>query len=330
MRWSNRISGPVLSLATVMTPAATRPLPSLLGIGLAALSFALFSVMDTAAKWLSGRYPLFEVSFLSAAFALPTILVLGGRRRMVGALRTRRRRLHLLRALLGASGGYCAFYAYSTMPLADAYAIAFAAPLFITALSGPLLGERVGRAGWGAVAAGFLGVLVMMRPGTGMLCPGAFAALAGALLYALSMTLVRRMGSSEHSTSFALFGCLISLAISGLVMLPDFVVPGTADLGLSALSGIVGGTAAICMMIGFSRTPAAVVAPFQYTQLLWGALAGYVLWGHTPDLWLGIGASLVIASGLSILCRETLRPAAAAPVLPRQRAVRGAAKVASR
>ncbi|MGH6942916.1 MAG: DMT family transporter, partial [Geminicoccaceae bacterium] len=135
------------------------------GLGLGALAFALFTCMDTMIKWLSAGYPVHELVFTNALFALLPIAVLTLRPGGLARLRTRRLALHVLRGVCGMGGAFLAFYAYSQVPLAEAYAIIFATPLLITALSVPVLGERVGWRRWSAVGVGFVGVLIMLRPG---------------------------------------------------------------------------------------------------------------------------------------------------------------------
>src|SRR3546814_734003 len=151
---------------------ARRPAAAL-GIGAAALAFALYTTMDTTIKWMSAGYPLHQIVLANSLFALVPVLVAVGRSGRWSALRTRRLGLHLLRGAISIFGAYGAFFAYSRMPLADAYAILFASPLFITAFSALILKEDVGWRRWTAVAVGFVGVLVMLRPGAGVVGLGA-------------------------------------------------------------------------------------------------------------------------------------------------------------
>ena len=155
--------------------------------------------MDALIKWLSADYPVHQLVFSNSLFALVPVLLVSLRRGGLARLRTRRLRLHVLRGLLGAAGGLLAFYAYSQLPLADAYAIIFTTPLMITALSLPVLGEPVGWRRWSAVAVGFAGVLIMLRPGVAPIGIGALAALGGACLSALSILLVRKLGTTEST-----------------------------------------------------------------------------------------------------------------------------------
>jgi drug/metabolite transporter (DMT)-like permease len=147
------------TVAKAAAPLATA------GFGLGALAFGLFSLMDATVKWLSASYSVPQILACNALFALLPVGVMAVRRGGLAELRTRRLGMHVLRGLLGTTSGLLAFYAFSRLPLADAYAIIFATPLLITALSVPILGEAVGWRRWSAVVVGFIGVLVMLRPG---------------------------------------------------------------------------------------------------------------------------------------------------------------------
>lgn len=297
----------------VLKGSASRGPGVVAGIGFAAAAFALFTVMDTLIKWLSGGYPLAQIVFFMALFSIvPTSLIVvraGG----LSALRTRRLPGHLLRAGIGLASSFCSFVAYSRLPLADAYAIAFSAPLFITALSVPLLGESVGWRRWTAVAVGFVGVMVMLRPGSGGLGLGVLAALLGAVGYASSVILVRRLSRTETTAALMFYANLVALSVTGAMLPFEFVMPDGRDMILLAGVGLTGGCAQILLISGFRYAPAVVVAPFQYTQLLWGALYGFLIWGDVPNRWMLFGAPIVMASGLYILYRET-RNVNAAPV----------------
>lgn len=289
------------------------------GIMLAIGAFAFFSVMDVLVKLLSARYSVPQIIFFNCVFSMMPILAYAA---MTGGIynnvRTTRMRMHLMRSCIGVVGGMSGFYAYSRMPIADAYALAFAAPLFITALSVPILKEQVGWRRWTAVGVGFAGVLVMLRPGAGVVDIGAFAALGGAFCYSVNMLIARRMRGTEKPVSFAFYSTLTSLVVSAGILPLVWVAPTAGDIGLHAAAGLIAGGSVIALLTAFRQAPAAVVAPFQYSQMIWGVLSGYLIWGFVPDVWLGVGAAIVIGSGLYILYRETVlgRGAAAKAVSP--------------
>jgi drug/metabolite transporter (DMT)-like permease len=295
-----------MSSTTTIQPqiAAVRPVAAS-GIGLGALAFGLFSVMDALIKWLSATYPVPQLVVFNALFALIPVALMAMSRGGLSQLRTRRLGLHLLRGTLGTLGGLLAFYAFSRLPLADAYAIIFATPLLITALSVPILGEAVGWRRWCAVLVGFAGVLVMLRPGIAPVGPGSLAALGAACASACAILLVRKLSMTETTASIAFYSNLTAVTLMAATFSPSFVAPSLHDLLLMALSGLFGGSALLILIAAYRRTPAALVAPFQYTQMLWAIVLGVLFWGDLPEAAMLLGASIVAASGLFILYRET-------------------------
>lgn len=294
-----------------------RPSGTMAGIGLAVLAFALYTTTDTIIKWVTALIPIYQIILTLAATNLVVFVMVARIRGSLTRVRTRRLGLHLLRALAALSGGFGAFYAYSKLPLADAYALIFAGPLFVTALSVPVLKEQVGWRRWSAVLVGFLGVVVMLRPGTSAFEPAALGALFGALGYALTVMMVRKLGSSESPYSYGIYGNILTVAITGaLCLVFGFVPIDPFDFALLIAGGVVGSFAFLSMVAAYSRAPAAVVAPFQYSQMIWGTLAGYVVWRHVPDTTTLVGAGIVATSGLYILHRETMRRRPTTPPVP--------------
>jgi len=292
------------------------------GLGLGALAFGLFSMMDALVKWLSATYPVPQILVGNALFALVPVGVMVARRGGLPQLRTRRLGLHLVRGLLGTTAGFLAFFAFSRLPLADAYAIIFATPLLITALSVPILGEAVGWRRWSAVVVGFVGVLIMLRPGVAPMGAGSLAALGAACASACAILLVRKLSITETTTSIAFYSNLVAVLLIGAVFGSAFIVPTPVDLALMAASGLIGGSALLVLIAAYRRSPAALVAPFQYTQMLWAIALGALIWSDLPEPVMLLGAAIVAVSGLFILYRETalgrrptasLHPNAAAP-----------------
>jgi drug/metabolite transporter (DMT)-like permease len=287
------------------TPEAAPQPVAALGLGLACLAFALFSVMDALVKWLSATYPVHQLVFANAAFALIPVLIWARRDGGLGRLGTRRLGLQVLRGLCGMSAASLAFYAYSRMPLTDAYAIIFTTPLLITALSVPVLGERVGWRRWSAIAVGFAGVLIMLQPQGQGIGAGALAAFGAACAAAVWILVMRKLSTTESTASIALYSNLTIVLITGAALGWHAVPPTLLDLVAMALAGLLGGVALIVLISAYRLAPAALVAPFQYGQMIWGALLGFLIWGHLPDGAVVVGATVVAASGLFILYRET-------------------------
>lgn len=301
-------AGSVGDAVSAVSPAA--------GILLALAAFALFTGMDVAIKLLGGRYHLLQVLFLNALFALATVLVVGALRVGPRRMRTSRARLHALRWFVSVGSAAALFWCFPRMPLADVYAIVFTAPLLITALSVPLLGERVGWRRWTAVAVGFGGVLVILDPGGGVLSAPALVALLAAVCHALNMIMVRliaaRGGADEPVEMLGVVAHALTVAAAAGLMPLVWVTPSPPDLALFAAAGIIAGSGFMLLALAFRSAPAATVAPFQYSQMLYGVLAGLLVFGDAPGPRVLLGATIVAASGLYVLARERRRTAPAA------------------
>ncbi|MBT6119665.1 MAG: DMT family transporter, partial [Rhodospirillaceae bacterium] len=195
----------------------------------------------------------------------------------------------------------------NVMPFADAVAMTLAGPLFLTALAVPILGEPVGWRRWTAVGIGFIGVLIMVRPGGEAMRLVAIFPLAAALAGAVRDLITRRMSRSESSLAM-LFWTTAIVTMGGLTTLPfGWVPPRIDDLGLLIATGFMLASAHYLFIEAFRLAQAAVIAPFKYTNLVWAVIIGLIVWGDLPDAWVFTGAALVVASGLYILHREAVR-----------------------
>ncbi len=299
---------PMTVLTHTGSPTALR------GIALFTISIALFAAMDVMIKTVAATYPTFQIIFFRSLFALLPLSLAVSRMGGLKALRTRRPLGHALRSVVGVGAMACFFYSFSAMPLVDVYAIAFASPLFLAAMAGPLLGERVGWRRWSAVAVGFVGVLVILRPGLGMLSGVALVCLLGAFLYALAMVMIRLLGRTESTVAIVLYFTLTCAVVGGVGMIPDWVTPKTpGDLALLVSIGVTGGVAQLFITSAFKSAPAATLAPFEYSALVWGLGFGWIFFGEWPDALVFAGAAIVAGSGLYIVHREALESRAAKP-----------------
>lgn len=277
-----------------------------IGLGIASIAVAVFffSVADATAKWLGQSYAPVQIVFLRYLFGLIPVALLVWHGGGLSLLRTRRPLMHGLRALVLFAALLMLFTGLRRLPLAEAISVAFTAPLFVTALSGPLLGEPVRARQWAAVLVGFLGALVVIRPGTGAFQVEALFILASALCFALSALITRRMSRTESSVSLLAYTTLgaglASLPIVPFVWQP----PAPVDLWLFLAIGLVGGTAAFFVIQAYSNAPPAIVAPFDYTALIWAALFGWLVWQERPAPPVWLGAAIIAASGLYITHRE--------------------------
>ncbi|HEY0116415.1 MAG TPA: DMT family transporter [Allosphingosinicella sp.] len=246
-----------------------------------------------------------EVMFYRSLFGLPPLLLWIGWHGRWNAWRTSRPGAQLARSVLGLGSMALGFSALALLPLAEASTISFAAPLFALALSAPLLGERVGAARWLAVAAGFSGVLIVVRPGGGDLpLLGILVALGAALGVALVTVTLRSMSRTESTQTTVLWFTLFSVAVTGALM-PWFgrAHDGTTWLLLVAL-GLFGGVGQIGLTASLRFAPIATLAPIDYLQLLYAVLFGWLLFGTQPALTTWVGAALIIASVLSTIRRR--------------------------
>lgn len=301
-------------MARAAAPGQSDNVPA--GIGYVVLAIFLFSGINVVVKWLAAAYPVTELLFFRNLFGLVPCLWLVAQAGGTATLRTTRWDLHLTRGVLGVTSLGLFFWSLDLMPMADAQALSFAAPLFLTALSVPLLGEKVGPWRWGAVLVGFAGVVLAAMPGrdAGALNGlGALVGIGSALLFALAMLSIRRMARTEASAAITFYYTAICAAVTAPFVLVDWVVPSVADLGALAAAGLAGGLGQYCLTRAFALAPASATAPFNYTAMIWAMLFGYVFWGEVPGTALLAGTALVVASGLVILWRERRRPSVTAP-----------------
>lgn len=270
----------------------------------------LITLNDGAVKWLSADYPIGEIMTLRGLFIFLPIALIAWRMGGLRALEIRNLGAQGARAGLAMLSTVFYLTALAVMPIADIIAISFAGPLFLTMLASPLLGERVGWRRWTAVVVGFIGVVVMVRPGSGALQAVALLPVGSALMGALRDIITRRitsdMASAESSVAILCFTSLV-VTLAGLLTLPfGWRMPSLVDLGLLALSGFLIGAAHYLLIEAFRFAEAGLIAPFKYINIVWAALIGFLVWGDIPDRWIVFGASLVIGSGLYIFHRETV------------------------
>ncbi len=264
----------------------------------------LLTSADAVAKALTSRYPVFEVMTMEVAFALiPLGLMVF---RPGNRLRWREIqdwRIVCLRGLLAGLGTFFSFYAYSKLPLDEVYAIIFSAPIIVTIASIPLLGERVGPYRAAAVVIGFAGILTMVNPGKMTLSLGQLAAFGGALTTAGAILIMRR-GRGERPTVMvaAVMAGLLAVSLPGTIL--DATPPTASDLALAALAGLLMGTGNFILLSAIRRAPAAVIAPSQYTMLVWAIAYSALLFHDALKPNIIAGAAIVVCSNLYILHRE--------------------------
>jgi drug/metabolite transporter (DMT)-like permease len=263
----------------------------------------LFACAAACVKALQGGIPLAQVVLARSVFALPVMLPLVWRAGGWQALRTNNPMGHAGRILWGLIGMAGAFHGYATLPLASVTALGFAMPLFLTLLAVPLLGESIDRRRLGAVLVGFLGVLVMLRPsggGAGQ-WPDYAAVLVATLAWALAMISIRRMGEAGESgvTIVAWFAIGCS-AISAVFGWPVWVWPGAEQWALLAGVGLISAVAQLLMTEAYRRGDTTLVAPFEYSGIVWTTLLGMLVWAEAPDGYDALGIAILVGCGLYI------------------------------
>lgn len=278
---------------------------NLRGAGMALLAFATYAGSDAVVKWLGGHYSPFQLIFFSQLLAFPLVTLLMIRDRTDGNLRPRHPWWVSLRTGGMVFGGIASFYAFAVLPLAQTYAILFSMPIMITLLSIPVLGERIGLHRGAAIVAGLIGVLIVLRPGAGGFGIGHVAALLGAFGSALSSVVMRRIGQDERSSVMLVYPMLGNVIVMGVAL--PFVYRPMPLLHMGGLGAIAVLTflAMLFLVIAYRAGEAAVVAPMQYSQILWAVIFGHLFFHEGVDAATAIGSAVVIASGLYIVLRES-------------------------
>jgi drug/metabolite transporter (DMT)-like permease len=286
-----------------------------LGMLLMITGVASFAVMDATIKWLTTDFSVPQIVALRSWFGLPILFFLVHREGGITELKTKRPFAHGFRYMLVLILSFSFFWVLSRMKLVDAITITFAAPIIIAALSVPLLKESVGIHRWSAIIVGFIGVLVILRPGYGVFQWAALVALGSTAAYAILMITTRALKSTETTASL-MFYPQFCMSITGLLYAPFFwITPSLWELALFAFAGTIGSFGIICITNAFRLAPVATVSPFEYTALIWATLLGYLIWNELPDSPTLFGAGIVITSGLYILYRETRLTGKAQPKL---------------
>jgi drug/metabolite transporter (DMT)-like permease len=270
------------------------------------VAVALFAVMDAQLKLLAAHYGPMQVSFLRGATSLPFVLLPVVLRGRLARLRPVNVRLHLLRGALSVLMLGSFVYAVRESSLATTYSIFMCAPLVVAAISAPLLGERVAGAQWGAIAAGLAGVLLMIAPRGGgeWVSVGALAAVVAVATYSLAVVSLRLLSRTDTSESMVFWFTALLSAGAGLFAIPGWVPLHAEHWPLFIGIGVTGALGQHFITEAFRHAPAAVVAPFEYTALLWGVILDLVIWGVLPGGVTLAGGAIVIGAGLYLMARE--------------------------
>jgi drug/metabolite transporter (DMT)-like permease len=293
-----------MSAPALAVPASAR---TLAGIGWVLLGYAAFSLSDATIKALSGGYPVAQIAVVMALVVLPLVLAHALAEGGPHTLVPQRPGLVALRGVLVATCALSAWQAFALLPLAEAYAITFAAPILVTVLAALVLGEAIGWRRWSAVAVGFLGVLIMIRPGFQVLGTGHFYALVCTLAGSLAVIILRLIGDRERSPAIFATTLLAVLVAALPLALADWRPVASGDLAVMALAGLLQAAGHAAVLRAIRAASPGVLAPFQYSQMLWAVACGVLIFGDRVDPWLLAGMAVVVASGLYTLHRERVR-----------------------
>ncbi len=289
----------------------------LAGIGLMSCAVICFAILDCMAKWLGSHMDTLQVVGVRYASAFLIALMFSNPISRPGLLKTARPGLQLVRSAMLLGSTIFNFMAFRYLQLDEALAILFSTPFLIAILSGPLLGEWVGWRRWSAIIVGFIGVLVIVRPGLGGMHWAALLSFGSAVCYAfynIITRMVSRSDSSETTLFYAnLLGALIMVPVLPLVWTPP---PSILDIVLMVAVGGFGAGGHFLLILAHRRAPASVLSPFIYTQIVWATALGYLVFANVPNRWTIAGAGIVIASGLYMLYRERKVTGRVAPVEP--------------
>lgn len=315
-----------MSTLTASDAGASR---NLAGIGYVMAGMLAFSLQDVIIKLLSGSYAIHQIVLIRSLVSLPILMVLAYTQGGVRAFLGKRLGLLTIRGLLLYTAYTCYYLAVAAMTIADALAITFLSPLIVTALAKPMLGIEVDAKRWAAILLGFLGTVVMLRPGFGIFEPAAFFAVGSASCYALASTMTRRLGTGVSSATMSLHAMLVYIVMASLTglfigdghlaasthpslafLLRAWVWPTPYDWALILGTGLVATVGMLCLAQAYRLGDPPIVAPFEYTGLIWALCSGYFVWNRTPDAISVGGMAIIIAAGLFLASLERLRRSA--------------------
>lgn len=271
----------------------------------ALIAFGIYSTHDVVIKTLGATYAPFQIIFFSTVFSFPLVIFMLLRDPTEGHLRPVHPWWTALRTGAAVITSLSAFYAFSALPLAQVYVMLFAAPLLVTLLAIPMLGEKVGMHRMFAVLLGLIGVIVVLRPGSADLSLGHLAGISAAFFLALGSVIMRKIGQDERAAVLMLFPMLANFIITGLILAFVYKPMPVTHLGLTGVISLFGFVAGLLMIAAYRNGDAAIVAPMQYSQIIWATGYGYLLFGESVDSFTVIGAGLIIISGIYIVIRES-------------------------
>jgi drug/metabolite transporter (DMT)-like permease len=299
-------------------PASPRHHP-VLGIALKVASLILFSGMTLCVKLLGPETPSGQIIFARGLISVAVLALIAWRTGQLHLLKTSNWRGHALRSLSGTVSMFFLFTALTMIPLADVTAITYTSPMFLTVLAMVILGERIHRYRWTALALGFIGVLIMIGPhlsfgSSGSL--GSLAALGAAFFAAIAMTSLRAMSGGEHAITITFYFSVTFMILAALTAIQGWPMPTPTQTLLIVLAGLFGVFGQLLMTYSYRYAEASVIAPLEYTSMIMAVTLGYLFFHEIPQLSVWIGAPLVITAGLIVLWREHFLKKQISPASP--------------
>ena len=268
---------------------------------------AMFVVMDTISKYLSGFYPVPAIVWARYFFHMVLVLVTLGPRLGLGLVRTRRLGMQLLRGLMLAGSTLFFVFAIKQMPLAETSSITFIAPVLVTLMAVLFLNEKVEPARWLAVAGGFAGVLIIIRPGSGIFSWASLLPICCAACFACYQILTRMLAHLESPYTSIFYSGLVGSVLLSFSLPSVWIWPrSTVHALMFVVIGLIGGLSHLVLIKAYDYAPASRLAPFSYTQLIWVTVMGYLVFGHFPDHWSLIGIAVIMVSGIYIATHQQL------------------------
>lgn len=275
------------------------------GLALMALGMFFFSAVDTMAKFLTA-----DLHPMQIVWARQLGLVAGALwllwRVGPGLMRTDHLPLQIVRGVVAVGSAALFIFAVRSVPIADAVAVSFVAPFMVTVLGAFILREPVGIRRWSAVAIGFLGALIVLRPGMGVIHPAALLVILAAFLFACRQIISRKIASSDRTGTTVAYTGFVSITVLTILVPFFWQTPTPAQIGLLAACAVLAGLAEVCVIKALELALAVVVAPVQYTLIVWATFYGFVVFGDLPDLWTWVGTAIIVATGIYTLRREYL------------------------
>ena len=276
----------------------------------------MFALLDTGVKYVGQFYPVLQIAWARYLFQMAVVPMVIGGTRPRDILRTKRPGLQVLRSMLMVGATLSFFTAVNYMPVAEASAIGMIAPLMVTALAIPMLGERVGARRWTAVAIGLIGALIIIRPGFGNLSWAAILPVITAICYALYQITTRMLADIDPPITTFFYSGAVGVVVLSLAVPFAWQTPTAGGWAMMIALGLIAGVGHFCVIQALRRAPASLLAPFSFTQLIWVTILGFLVFGDFPDNYTLLGAAIVVGSGGYVFYRENVVKRAAKGVQP--------------